>query len=193
MGLREKKKSQTKMKLRTVALDLFEINGYDATTVEQIAAAAEVSLSTAFRYFPTKEHLLFDDPFDEALKTAFQQQPLNLSLVQCLRNALRKTFANLPAEQQQFERRRHQLIARTPALQQYQMSDLAKSTDLIAGLIAERSGRSAESLEVRTLSGALAGVLIAASQLALQRPNANPLDLFDASLAQFESDPLLSK
>jgi AcrR family transcriptional regulator len=54
-GLRERKKAKTRAAIRDHAMRLFEEQGWAATTVEQIAEAAEVSPSTFFRYFPTKE------------------------------------------------------------------------------------------------------------------------------------------
>lgn len=59
-GLRARKKQATWSALRRAALDLFRTHGYDAVTVEQIAAAAGVSRSTFFNYFAGKEAVLFD-------------------------------------------------------------------------------------------------------------------------------------
>lgn len=193
MGLRITKKYRTRSTLRATALQLFEQKGYGATTVEQIAAAAEVSLSTAFRYFRAKEDFVFDDPYDEALAIAFRAQPPDVSLVQCLRNALKQAFRDLSPDQQQLEGRRHRIIARTPELQPRQTSDYARSIDLLANLIGERLHISAASPDVRTLSGALAGVLISASQMALKHPSSDPRAVIDLALARFEADPLLAK
>ena len=54
-GWRQRKKTATSDRIRASALRLFREQGYDATTVEQIAGAAGVSHMTFFRYFPTKE------------------------------------------------------------------------------------------------------------------------------------------
>jgi AcrR family transcriptional regulator len=54
LGLRERKKAKTRATIRTEAFRLFRQQGFQATTVEQVAAAAEVSPATFFRYFPTK-------------------------------------------------------------------------------------------------------------------------------------------
>jgi AcrR family transcriptional regulator len=63
-GLRERKKQKTRWAIQEHALRLIAEQGYDATTVDQIAAAAEISPSTFFRYFPTKEDLIIEDEYD---------------------------------------------------------------------------------------------------------------------------------
>ncbi|MFE2124974.1 TetR/AcrR family transcriptional regulator [Streptomyces amritsarensis] len=59
-GLRESKKLRTRRRLAATALELFLERGFDAVSVADVAAAAEVSKPTLFRYFPTKEDLLLD-------------------------------------------------------------------------------------------------------------------------------------
>ena len=78
VSLRERKKARTRASLREHALRLFREQGYQATTVEQIAAAAEVSPSTFFRYFPTKEDVVLQDDMDTRMIAALEQQPAGL-------------------------------------------------------------------------------------------------------------------
>src|SRR5262249_44921406 len=78
-SLRERKKAKTRAAIQQHALRLFREQGYAATTVEQIAAAAEISPSTFFRYFPTKEDVVLYDDLDPLLIAAFDAQPPELS------------------------------------------------------------------------------------------------------------------
>jgi AcrR family transcriptional regulator len=84
-GLRERKKARTRASIREHALRLFREQGHQATTVEQIAAAAEVSPSTFFRYFPTKEDVVLHDDMESLMLEAFARQPPEIGLVAAVR------------------------------------------------------------------------------------------------------------
>src|SRR5580692_4456176 len=92
-GLRERKKARTRASIREHALRLFREQGYQATTVEQIAEAAEVSQSTFFRYFPTKEDVVLRDDFELRIFEAFERQPPQLSPIAAIRAAVREVLA----------------------------------------------------------------------------------------------------
>lgn len=85
-GLRERKKERTRRLLADVALDLFETRGFDRTTVDDIAAAADVSPRTFFRYFAAKDEAVFDraadveDQFRALLASRPSDEPLLVSL-----------------------------------------------------------------------------------------------------------------
>ena len=72
---RQRKKAATRERIRGSALRLFREQGYDATTVEQIAAAAGVSHMTFFRYFPTKEDVALSDSYDPMIAALLEQTP----------------------------------------------------------------------------------------------------------------------
>src|SRR5271165_1303643 len=113
-GLRERKKARTRASIREHALRLFREQTYQGTTVEQIAAAAEISPSTFFRYFPTKEDVVLYDDFDPQLYAAFAAQPPELSPVQAMRRALNQLFASLPVAEMEQQWDRGQLILSVP-------------------------------------------------------------------------------
>ena len=76
-GLRERKKERTRREIAEAARTLFGERGFDAVTVSEVAAAAEVSEATVFNYFPTKEDLFYSglEAFEEMLLDAIGERP----------------------------------------------------------------------------------------------------------------------
>lgn len=72
-GLRERKRQRAMRTIQERALDLFDERGFDAVTIEEIAAAAEVSASSVYRYFGTKERIVVADEFDRMSQAALDE------------------------------------------------------------------------------------------------------------------------
>jgi len=160
-SLRERKKARTRAAIREHALRLFREQGYDATTVEQIAAAAEVSPSTFFRYFPTKEDVVLRDSLDERLFEAFERQPPSLSPLAALRAAIREGIATLsPAEWEEF-RETSALGMAIPEVRARMLDEMTRTIDEMAEALAKRTGRTPDELAVRVAVGAVIGVIMA--------------------------------
>src|SRR5262249_31234340 len=98
VGLRERKKARTRAAIREHAPRLFREQGYGATTGEQIAAAAEVSPATFFRYFPTKEDVVLQDDMDILTMEALAAVPPGLGPVAAIRAAAASAFAAMTAQ-----------------------------------------------------------------------------------------------
>jgi AcrR family transcriptional regulator len=161
VGLRERKKARTRAAIREHALRLFRSQGYAATTVEQVAAAAEVSPSTFFRYFPTKEDVVLRDDFDERVFEAFSRQPPSLSPVAAMRAAIREAVESLtPAEWAEFQEMSALAMA-VPEVRARMLDELARTIDQAAVALAARIGKSPSDLVVRVTAGAVFGVLMA--------------------------------
>jgi AcrR family transcriptional regulator len=182
-GLRERKIAKTKVSIQEHALRLFAQNGYVSTTVEQIAEASEVSPSSFFRYFQTKEAVVLYDSLDPVIIEAIRKQPMDLSIIQALRNATTETFGNLSAEKQKLEMQRFELLRTIPALQPSMYEEMARNIDLLAVIIAERAQKDPDDLGVRNLAGAIIGVGLAAMLQAYKRPKEiHSIKAFDMAL-----------
>src|SRR5215813_5868224 len=190
-GLRERKKARTRAAIREHALRLFREQGYDATTVEQIAEAADVSPSTFFRYFPTKEDVVLQDDLDVLAIGAFEAQPADLSPVAAFRAAARDAFATLGEDELARLRETTELTMTVPEVRARAMDELARTIGVIALAAARRSGRDPDDFAVRVLAGAIVGVIMAATMpwehLAAEDPGTDMLARIDAALCQLEA------
>jgi len=159
MGLRERKKERTRHTIRAEAMRLFREQGYAETTVEQIAEAAEVSPSTFFRYFPSKEQVALTDDLDPLIIAAVEAQPTELSPLRAFVRAIVEVFEALEPEDLALEQQRMALIYTVPELSSVIARETERNVRLVAGLVAQRVGRSPDELEVRAFAGALIGAL----------------------------------
>lgn len=185
-GLRERKKARTRAAIQEHALRLFGEQGYAATTVEQIAEAADVSPSTFFRYFATKEDVVLHDRYDPILIEAYRRQPPDVGPVRALRNVLREVFGSLSDDELAVERERQRLTLAAPELRARALDQIGEGFGLLVELVAERSGRPAGDPAVRALAGAVLGIAVAAMLGSPERPQAELADLLDEGLAQLE-------
>jgi AcrR family transcriptional regulator len=186
-GLRERKKAKTRAAIQEHALRLFQEQGYDATTVEQIAEAAEVSPSTFFRYFPTKEDVVLYDDLDPVFIAAFGAQPPELTPIQAMRGAMRAVFTRVPREEMNKQLERGQLILSVPELRMRFWDQIAESFDLFATAIAKRTGLPASDITVITFAGAVGGALLAAMLASVDALEEDFVGVIDAALAYLEA------
>jgi AcrR family transcriptional regulator len=115
---RQRKKNATRDRIRASALRLFGEQGYDATTVGQIAAAAGVSHMTFFRYFPTKEEVALSDSYDPLIAGLLEQTPAGWPLTERIRAALLQGLRQLNDADRDILLAQNKLIVSTPALRE---------------------------------------------------------------------------
>ncbi|MBV9853492.1 MAG: TetR family transcriptional regulator [Streptosporangiaceae bacterium] len=162
-GLRERKKARTRASIREHALRLFREQGYQATTVEQIAAAAEVSPSTFFRYFPTKEDVVLQDDMDVRMFEALGRQPSGMAPIPAIRAAMREALATLtPADWEQL-RETTTMTMTVPEVRARSLDEFMRTIQAMSEVLAKRAGRRPDDVAVRTLVGAVFGVITAIS------------------------------
>ena len=187
IGLRERKKLKTRAAIQKEAMRLFLEKGFEATTVEDIAEAVEISPSTFFNYFPSKEDVVFEDELDPLVLEAFDAQPPDTNPVRRLRMAMRAVFGNLTPEQDKMMRDRMQLLATTPELRGAMLSQFAGIVDQIAHLLGPRVGRKRDDFLVHNIAGAVLGVLLSAMLAIIDNPKADMIKVVDDALAHLEA------
>ena len=160
VSLRERKKARTRAAIRQHALRLIREQGYYATTIEQIADAAEVSPATFFRYFPTKEDVVLQDDFDVISLGALENLPPELGPIAAFRAAAAETFAAMEPDDLSRFRETIELTAAIPEIRARAIDEFVRTINQIADAIALRTGRRADDFEVRTVAGAIIGVIM---------------------------------
>lgn len=138
-GLRERRHQETKEQLISVAFDLFIERGYGVVTMEEVAQAAGVSRSTAYRRFPTKDDLVLEVPrrwlgaFDDAVS----ELEADTALVDAV-SAATLAVARHIDENQPTVRAAYAILETAPALQQSGVATvawLARFTELLHGFV----------------------------------------------------------
>ena len=151
VGVRARKKAQTRTAIQDAALTLFERQGYPATTIAEIAAAADVSERTFFRYFPTKEDVVQFDRFDVSMVEAFREQPPHLGVMDAARNAIEETLAAAPPGELRAELLRHRLLREEPELRATLVTTISSGEmpELFTQALTERLGERADATTSR--------------------------------------------
>ena len=109
-------KLPTRERLLRSALDLFTRNGYEQTTVAEIAAAAGVSQMTFFRYFPSKQAVVVGDPYDPLIGEAVANQPYHLPPMERARRGLLSVLGQIREPLDAVTRVQIRLVAGHPTL-----------------------------------------------------------------------------
>ena len=201
LGLRERKKQRTRQALRQAAVRLFLERGFEATTIADIAAAAEVAPRTFFSYYPTKEDVVLGEltqRFDH-VRRALEQRPEGEPLLAAFRRAALEIAADLQAQEApEDQRRAARVILTTPAIQARIRDRMGQWEEELAAMIADERGAGPDDLDSHVVAAALVGLLrsvqkVAVSaemQLDLVSLMRHAFDLLETGLARFAARPL---
>lgn len=173
----------SRAELEQVAFDLFEQQGFEQTTIDDIASAAGIGRRTFFRYFPSKNDVPWGD-FDGELarmRRRLSESPADARLIDAIRHAI-VDFNRIAPEQVPAHRRRMNLILRVPALQAHSTLRYAAWRQVIADFVAERSGLRSDGLLPRTIGHAMLGVAVAAYEQWLDSADDDLCDLLDTAV-----------
>jgi TetR/AcrR family transcriptional regulator, regulator of mycofactocin system len=171
--------------LEHVAFELFEVKGFEQTTVDDIAAAAGIGRRTFFRYFPSKNDVpwgMFDLEL-ERMRARLKACPRDVQLMDAIRVAL-VDFNRVEPGQITLHRRRMELILRVPALLAHSTLRFSAWRAVVAEFVAERTGQRPDALAPQAIAHAVLGVAVAAYEQWLDDESAELGALLDAAMRE---------
>lgn len=171
--------------LEHLAFELFERQGFDNTTIDDIAQAASIARRTFFHYFPSKNDIAwgaFDDEL-QRMRENFDRIGDGVPLMDAIRTAL-IDFNRIAPEEAPWHRRRMELILRVPALQAHSTLRYRAWRQVIASFVARRRSEPNDALAPQALAHATLGVAIAAYEQWLQDPDTELTDLLDTAMRE---------
>jgi AcrR family transcriptional regulator len=184
-GLRERKKRRTRATIVARALELFADRGYDATTVADIAAAADIAPRTFFGYFASKEDVVFHDVDDVLVRfgaRVAERQP-GESAFDALRAWVVDWVADKGPDDEAQDRLRHRLVAETPALAARERQNSARFGAVLAEAVAADLGLPPDGLRPRLVAAAAVAALEALADSADEPAlHDDPLAVLDEAL-----------
>jgi AcrR family transcriptional regulator len=167
MGLRERKKAQTRQLLADTAWRLFAERGFDQVPVAEVAREAQVALATVFNYFPTKEDLFFFrlEDYGERLLAAVGARTVGEPVLVAFRRFLLESDGGLLAQVEAGDaealeqlRTTSRVIADSPGLRAREQQALGRYADALARMLAAETGAPADDLQPQVAANALMGV-----------------------------------
>jgi AcrR family transcriptional regulator len=191
-GLRERKKARTREALQEAAMDLFTRQGFDGTTVEEIADACEVSPRTFFRYFPTKEDVLFADADTrrDRLLAVLAEQPADAPTFAALEAAMHALALDYRDDRAALVAR-SKVVQGSPQLQAYKAEHQHGWEAVVVDALERRSrehGRPVPREELQLLTAVATAAMRVSLDVWVAEPDGPELDiLLERAFAQLAS------
>lgn len=154
-GLRAQKKQRRRARIEAAAMDLFESAGFEETTIEEIAAASDISPRTFFYYFPTKEDVVLADYSGrlQRITEELRGQPSGAAPWAALRACFLVVAADYETERRQLVRR-FSIMAANPSIGARSLHLQAGWEDTVSDVLSERMGNDGDHLRIRLLAAA---------------------------------------
>jgi AcrR family transcriptional regulator len=181
-SFRERKKIKTRRQVMAVALRLFQERGFDETTVEDIAAAAEISPRTFFRYFPSKVDVIFGDHQELVMliRQTLAERPTGEPVIRTVRRAMQQGVGQVVADPELFLTRMRLTRSVPAALAHNRLLDLDFENVIAEAVARSRGTDPATDLYARMVGKLVWSANLAASEVWLaSNASRNPRRLLD--------------
>jgi AcrR family transcriptional regulator len=163
-GLRERRRAATIKRIQEAALDLFDERGFENVTIEEIAEAAEVSPSSVYRYFRTKEGVVLYDEFDFRLIDAVETELAAHPPVEAVRRAVASVMTAFFGRDEELGRRKLRYAFEEPHVHAAMTQQVDEFTQLVAHALAGAAGRKQDDLDVQVIASTFVWALTAAAR-----------------------------
>jgi len=184
---RARKKAATKLAIQGQALRLFAEKGYDATTVDEIAAAAGVSHMTFFRYFPRKEEVVEYDEYDPLIEELIAARPAGEAPLTAIHQAIRVGLQTILQTDRDALLIRTRLVLRNPVLRSRNLIAQDATRDLFARALARRAGLAKPRLAATAQASAALAVIGSAIQTWAEKADQDLVALIDDAFAALKA------
>jgi AcrR family transcriptional regulator len=164
IGLRERKKLAAMRRIQLAALDLFDERGFDNVTIEQIAEAAEVSPSSVYRYFGTKEQVVLWDEVDVHLFDTVEAELQTYPPVEAMRRAIAEVMPQYFNPTNDLAKRKTRYALEEPALRAPLLEQTDELIQRVAEALARASGQPVHALEPQVIATSLISAMMAAAR-----------------------------
>jgi AcrR family transcriptional regulator len=182
-GLRERKRTRTRLMIQAEAMRLFAEKGYENTTVDEIAYAAAISPRTFFRYFPTKEDVVAWDEYDPIAPDLIDARPVDEPLAETLRVIFHQAVGGLYQRDREGLALRVRLLMTVPELRARLRDEQRNGEKFMAALLAQKRGLPADDLGVQVLASAFGStVMVVLDEWVKRDGKSDPLALLDQAL-----------
>jgi len=175
-----RRRSTSAAELERAAFELFERDGFEATTVEDIAAAVGISKRSFFRYFESKNDVVWGDFGGQlrVMRELFARCPDGRPIMDAVATVVVE-FNRFDPAQVPWHRKRMELILKVPVLQAHSSLRYREWGEVVADFVGGRLGISARELFPQSIANAALGVAIAAYDYWLERPGEELADIMD--------------
>jgi AcrR family transcriptional regulator len=186
-GLRERKKRKTRGAIQREAMRLFTEQGYDATTIEQIADAAEVSQSTFFRYYPTKEDVVLLDDYHPMMAKLILERPAGESAIAAVRAGILAALKVAFADDEELIRDRIRFMLSVPAIRARMFEQGIATQKMLRQALGTRTARDPDSFEIQVAAAVVLGAVNTAVRQWTREPGTELADLAARALDLVEA------
>jgi len=154
-SLRQRKRARTRAALIAAALELFERQGYEATTIDEIAAVADVSPRTFFRYFATKEEVALGDDVGPEIISLLAARPADEPILESVRYVVADSLSLVSVEDRDALLARLRIVYRTPSLRARRWEYQLEMGRISGAILAARRGLPSDDLGSRVTAAAV--------------------------------------